>query len=409
MLFQLLCVASLLLAGLVWTYHAVLALVALIVRAPVRPSRDGAAAAHSFAILIPAHNEEAVIAGTLRSCAALNYPKNKYQTFVIADNCSDQTAAIATQMGAVCYRREDYTRKGKGHALAWALQIILPQKHDAVLILDADCQIDAHALQVFDRYLQDGEQVLQAQLVAANPDASATSYALAVGNYLENELFYVPKDRLGWAVLLRGTGMVFRRQVLDHHPFQPCSNVEDTEYSLHLLRAGLTIRYLQEVCVRSEYPVDREQLRVQRRRWTADNFRFSKARALHLIAESLCRRRPIVIDAVWTTFILIRSLVLLQLLLTAFLAVLSCAMVPGTLSNTLLATTAAIGLAHLVYVGLGVVRLGITRRRLALMQEIPAIVARLLLIFIKGVLGSAERDWGKTGRHTSPQPIPIKG
>jgi glycosyltransferase involved in cell wall biosynthesis len=100
---------------------------------------------HTFAIVIPAHNEEKTLSTTLHSCAGLNYPKDKYKIFVIADNCSDRTAEIARDNGAVCLERYNEEEKGKGFALEWGFKQILPEGHDALVVLDADCQLDGHA------------------------------------------------------------------------------------------------------------------------------------------------------------------------------------------------------------------------------------------------------------------------
>src|SRR5262249_55593142 len=148
------------------------------------------------------------------------------------------------------------------------------------------------------------DAVLQASSVAANPEDSAVSYAVAVGNVLENDLFYAPKSRLGLSVLLRGTGMVFRRDVLERHPWQAHSITEDMEYTLELLRAGVGVRFLSDVRVVSDFPAHAEQLRVQRLRYAAGNLRFGKGKALRLMAEGILARRATLFDLGWTLLVL---------------------------------------------------------------------------------------------------------
>ena len=77
---------------------------------------------------------------------------------------------------------------------------ILADGHNAVVILDADCTIDSHALRVFDQCLNSGDRVLQANYIVANPDASAISYVLALGGFVANVLFHAPKSALGMPV-----------------------------------------------------------------------------------------------------------------------------------------------------------------------------------------------------------------
>ena len=74
---------------------------------------------HRYALIISAHNEEAVIANMVESLKKLDYPKEYYDIYVIADNCTDNTAAIAKEAGAIVYKRFDEANKTKGHALNW--------------------------------------------------------------------------------------------------------------------------------------------------------------------------------------------------------------------------------------------------------------------------------------------------
>ncbi len=92
---------------------------------------------HSFAIIIPAHNEETVISETLESCLKLDYPEAKFDIYVIADNCKDNTAEIAKNYGVKCYKRFNDIKKGKGFALSWAFERTLPMNYDGYLVIDA--------------------------------------------------------------------------------------------------------------------------------------------------------------------------------------------------------------------------------------------------------------------------------
>jgi cellulose synthase/poly-beta-1,6-N-acetylglucosamine synthase-like glycosyltransferase len=114
MLLQLLCGAFLAPALLFGLYYAFLCVAGLMMRP--REYRTSADPCHTFAIVIPAHNEETTLPDVLHSCAALDYPRSKIKIYVIADNCSDQTARIARQHGAMCLERHDPVRRGKGHA-----------------------------------------------------------------------------------------------------------------------------------------------------------------------------------------------------------------------------------------------------------------------------------------------------
>lgn len=353
---------------------------------------------HRFAILIPAHNEEDQLAAVLESCAAFAYPRELYQVYVIADNCTDATADVAGRQGAACFVRNDPAHPGKGPALAWALAQILPDKPDAVVVLDADCFLDAHALAWFDALLSAGHRVLQAAYVASNPDDGVVAYVGSVANLIENDFFYAPKSDLGLAVLLRGTGMVFRRDVLERWPWDATSVVEDTEYTIRLLRSGVPVRFVPEVKVRSAFPSQPAQMQVQRTRWIGGNARLAMRQTWPLFLDGLRQRRLDLIDLAWTLVVAGRSLIVLELLLTLLLTLVDWEVLPGKVPREMLA--AAIGLValHAGYFALGAWRLGLTNRRLRLLVRAPATVLRLLLIAMTSLLPGRNRNWERTPR-----------
>lgn len=353
---------------------------------------------HSFAIIIPAHNEGSVITETLKSCAQIDYPSNKFQVFVIADNCTDNTAEIARNNGVICYERQDDVNIGKGFALSWAFEHVLPKKFDGLIVIDADCSVDAHALREFDQRFKDGDSVLQANDVASNPDASPMSYAVAVGNLIENDLFYAPKSRLGLAVFLRGTGMVFHRDILLRFPWKAHSIVEDVEYTLNLLRHNIPVRFVQNVKVRSAFPVTQEQLNVQRTRWASGNLNFGKKHVLKLILEGVHQRKLVISDAGFTFLILSRPLLLAQIVSALIISGISWWTTGSIITASLFIVAGSIFFLLSAYLGLGIIFLGITRHRLLLLLHVPLVVLRLFVIAILSLLGANEIRWEKTPR-----------
>jgi cellulose synthase/poly-beta-1,6-N-acetylglucosamine synthase-like glycosyltransferase len=396
MLLQALGIVLLVPALLACLYHVLLALCGL--RTGTRTGQDETGGVHRFALVIPAHNEEAAIAGTLRSCAELDYPADQFKVYVIADNCSDNTAAVVRAHGFTCLERRDEARRGKGAALEWAFARVLSEGADAVVVLDADCTLDRHALRVFDRYLCAGHRVLQACNVASNPDATMTSYVAGVANHIENHLFYAPKSRLGLAVLLRGTGMVFTREVLQRHPWDARSVVEDAEYTVRLYRAGLSVQFVAEACVRSPFAARGQQLAVQRTRWVHGGFSFGRTHGLRLMMEGLKTGRWPLLDLGWTLWVTARSVVLLHMLLTLAVAGLCVGLVPGPLSAALLVLAAGLPLGHGLILGLGVIGLGLSGRRLALLAGSPVVIARMLGIAVAALWASHPARWERTPR-----------
>lgn len=360
--------------------------------------RDSLSGKARLAIVIPAHNEENVIGPTLQSCQSLEYPADRYDIFVVADNCTDATGQVATGYGVIVLERHDELRKGKGYALAHAFEHLLPQGYEAVIVVDADCLIDSNALQVIDHKLLQGNKILQINNTVDNPDQSIMSYALAVGNFIENNFFYAPKSLLGLAVFLRGTGMVMHRDILLAHPWAAHSIVEDVEYSLVLLKAGHRICFLPEVKVASPFPVDQEQLRVQRTRWASGNLTFGRQAALGLIGTGIRQRKWILIDAGWTFLVLSRPLVLLQLFVTLGATIALYIKEPYTFSQVSMVVVATLVLFFFIYFVLGIVKMGLSRKRLSFLALVPLTVFQLIIISLRGVIGGKKQAWARTPR-----------
>jgi cellulose synthase/poly-beta-1,6-N-acetylglucosamine synthase-like glycosyltransferase len=375
-------------------YYLVLALVGMGMRRP--PGQAPARSRHRFVILIPAHNEAANIDGALQSCAELDYPAELLQVVVVADNCTDGTAACVRSAGWQCLERQDPRQRGKGHALAWAIPRVLAGGADALVILDADCQLDSHALQVLDQHLSQGDRVLQTNYVASNPDSSIVSYVTAIANLLENDLYYGPKDRLGLAVLLRGTGMVFHRTVLEQVPWKAYSIVEDADFTVKLYEAGFAIRFVPSVRVYSAFPERQDQLKVQRSRWIGGMAGLTRTQVFRLIRQA--GQRPVLLDLAWTLLVTSRSLVLLELVAAGVVSLLAAMLAPGAWSRGLVAMSAGLLGFYLAYFCLGLALLGLDRHRWQLLRQSPAALARVFGIAAVSILPGRHQDWVRTPR-----------
>jgi 1,2-diacylglycerol 3-beta-glucosyltransferase len=215
-----------------------------------------------FVVLIPAHDEAASVGATVHSVRSADYP-HPVTVVVVADNCSDDTAAVARAAGAVVLERHDPSRRGKGYALAFAIPQ-LPAA-DAVVFLDADSRATPDLLRRFDAGLADGTLVIQSAICTRSADGP-TGLVTAVGNAFDNSMA-AGRDRLGLAVPLRGYGMCFRPAVFAAHPWDAFGLTEDAEYARRLGRAGIRIRFDAGAVVWSDAPPAPADLYQQRRRW----------------------------------------------------------------------------------------------------------------------------------------------
>jgi cellulose synthase/poly-beta-1,6-N-acetylglucosamine synthase-like glycosyltransferase len=227
---------------------------------------------HRFLILIPAHNEEQLLPRLLSNLAGLNYPTSLYQVHVVADNCTDRTAALAREMGVTVHERTDATNRGKGAALQWLLgriweaQLPRQQRHDAVVILDADSYVSSNFLQVIDAQMARGQRVIQAYYAVDAPEKTwsvGLRYAaFAVLHYLR------PLGRmvLGGSAGLKGNGMVFAADVMRDHQWS-AALTEDIEFHMALLFDGERVDFAPDATVWAEMPASLTQSDSQHTRW----------------------------------------------------------------------------------------------------------------------------------------------
>lgn len=251
-----------------------------------RPPGPRRAPTHAFTVLVPAHNEEHTLPRTLGSLAALDYPPELVRVVVVADNCTDHTSRVARELGAECVVRTDPALRGKGFALAFGLEHVLRATPDAVLVLDADCELTAGTLSALDAAFGAGADVAQAVVRSANADDGPGGFVAAVGAAFDDATA-AGWDALGFSVPLRGTGMAFRREVLERIPWAAFSSVEDAEYAARLRRAGVRVRYCASAGVTCEAPAGVAELCQQRRRWSGAGLLASKPLVLGYVAAAV--------------------------------------------------------------------------------------------------------------------------
>ena len=126
---------------------------------------------HKFALLVAAHNEEQVIAHMVKSLQRMNYPEDCYDIFVIADNCTDATAARAREAGAIVCERFDAAKRGNGYSLEWMFDKLynMEKKYDYVAVFDADNLVDPGFLNAMNKRANQGFKVVQGFLDSKNP------------------------------------------------------------------------------------------------------------------------------------------------------------------------------------------------------------------------------------------------
>jgi len=353
-----------------------------------------------FAIIIPAYNEEKTILDTIRSCKSIDYPEKYYKIFVIADNCTDSTVNIANKEGVICLERHDESKKGKGNALAWAFpKIFSMQEHfDAFLVIDADCMISPNALAVCSNYIANGTEVMQTNDISSNPNDSPFSYILSIGNFIENELFYLPKSHLGLSVFLRGTGMVFTTDILKRFPWDAITSAEDKEYSILLITNKKRIKLINTVAVSSKFPTTKEQMLTQRFRWASGNFNLGKSKACKLLLQGLRKKDIMLLDTGITLIADSKPLIFVQMVLALLLSTINFYIFDTQLAFTIFILSISNLILYALPIIIGIVLFGLNRKRIIYMTKVPYILSKMLYISIKAFFVGNVNTWKKTPR-----------
>ena len=225
-----------------------------------------------FMMVIPAHDEEMTITETVRSCLAVNYPGALFEVLVIADNCTDATAARARGAGARVLERFDADKKSKGHAIEYLIENLEASGEfdtlDAIVVVDADATVDPNILDQFALGLGRGSLWMQCYDCVGNPDQSWRTRIMAHGFSLFNGIALAGRQALGLSACLRGNGMCLSTAGLKRVPWKAHGLVEDIEYSWTVRIAGGRIDFIDQTAVRATMLAKGgSPLAHQRRRW----------------------------------------------------------------------------------------------------------------------------------------------
>jgi 1,2-diacylglycerol 3-beta-glucosyltransferase len=245
-----------------------------------------------FAAIVPSRDEEASIGKLIASFQRLEYPVDRFEPIVIADNCSDRTAEVAARAGATVWVRRDDDGAGKGAALAWALERLAAERPEveAVVMVDADCTVAPNLLAAMESRLRAGASAVQAVYEVANPRASPAAGLRYASFALINLVRPLGKASLGLSSGLFGTGMGFSRELLAHRPWTACSLLEDQEYHLGLVAADERVAFAPEAWVRSAMPNSFRRSTSQQLRWDAGRSKLIRVWTPRLLASGLRRR-----------------------------------------------------------------------------------------------------------------------
>lgn len=231
-----------------------------------------------FMAIIPAHNEAAVVANLVESLKNQNYPKELYDIYVIADNCTDNTAEVARNAGAIVYERFDETKKTKGFALQWFLaqKIEEDAPYDALCVFDADNIADENFLKAMNKKLCQGENVVQGYRDIKNPTDNWITAGYAIFYWTMNRFYHYARYNIGLSPLLNGTGFMVRFDIIKPTGWDTKTLTEDIEFSLKNIIEGRRLGWATDAIVYDEQPTGFKQSWSQRSRWTVGHIQCLK-------------------------------------------------------------------------------------------------------------------------------------
>ncbi|MDD6218839.1 MAG: glycosyltransferase family 2 protein [Selenomonadaceae bacterium] len=256
-------------------------------------------AVKKLAVIVAAHNESAVIGQLVANLKDLRYPKELYDIYVIADNCSDNTAEIAREAGAIVCERTHPTKKSKGYALEWMFERIFEMKdkeYDAVVVFDADNLVHPDFLMEMNHHLCKGSKIIQGYLDAKNPYDTWVAGTFAIAFWVIDHVSHLAKTNIGLSAVLGGTGMCITTDVIREQGWRATCLVEDMEFTMKSLATGIKTTWAHDAIVYDEKPLTFMQSWRQRKRWAQGQFDVAHRFIPKMLKEGIKQRKPYIWD-----------------------------------------------------------------------------------------------------------------
>lgn len=227
-----------------------------------------------FAILIPARNEEFVIGNLLDSLVHQNYPKEKYQIYVLINHCTDQTKEIAIEKGVNIVECPD-TVRSKGDVLQYAFSSLQKEPIDAYLIFDADNVVHPDFCKYMNQSYQNGAQVAQSFRDSKNGKKNWLSGGYSIFYFIQNVFFHT-RQKCKISATLSGTGMMVAKNMINAYGYPMNTMTEDMEYSAFVVTHDVKIQFVEKAVTYDEQPECFSTSWKQRKRWTTGAYQCFK-------------------------------------------------------------------------------------------------------------------------------------
>ena len=228
---------------------------------------------HRYAAVISARNEAGVIGELIHSLKQQNYPARLLDVYVVADNCSDDTAQVSRRAGAIVYERFNQVKKGKGYALDYLFRTLAREgrdRYDAYLIFDADNLVDPNFVLEMNKTFDRGDYgAITCYRNSRNFGANWISAGYAIWFLREARFLNFPRMLLGTNCHVSGTGFLISADVIRENKGWPYHLLtEDIEFSVSCALKGRRIGYCVKAVIYDEPHTTFRQSWDQRLRWS---------------------------------------------------------------------------------------------------------------------------------------------
>ena len=346
-----------------------------------------------LAVLMPAHNESAGILTALHS--VLPQLAAGDRLLVVADNCTDDTAAVAAAAGAEVVQRHDPGHRGKGYALDFGVRHLEADAPEVVVVVDADCTLGTDCLALLAHTCTRARRPVQAlYLMYAPPGSSLKTRLAELAWVVKNQARPLGYLRLGLPCQLMGTGMAFPWALIRTAPLASGHIVEDLQLGLDLASAGTPPLFCPQAVVTSSFPSDASGMATQRTRWEHGHLGVIIGQGPRLLWRALKSGQPQLVAMVLDLCVPPLAALLLLLALGAVAASVVLAL-GGSTAPMILA------LAGVAMFGLGILlawwRFG---RQIVSLKELlaaPGYVLAKLAMYAKLIVGR-QAEWVRTKR-----------
>ena len=278
-----------------WMYNLIISACALIKfkDKPLKINKK-----HKFMAIIPAHNEETVVTNLINSLKAQDYPQELLDIYVIADNCTDNTADVARKAGAIVYERFDETKKTKGYAMQWFLKQKIDENadFDAFCVFDADNVANADFIKNMNKKLCQGEEVVQGYRDIKNPTDSWVAAGYALFYWTMHRFYHLARYNIGLSPLLNGTGFMVKFDVVKPNGWDTKTLTEDIEFSLINMCQGRKLGWATDAIVYDEQPIGFKQSWTQRMRWSVGHIQCFKIYTKQLAKNTIKNKKMVTFD-----------------------------------------------------------------------------------------------------------------